>query len=242
MEIYWFKTNDCLLNDLESQLHLLNDDEKEKYDSYLLKSKKTEYLIGRVIIKTVIGRILGCLPEEVVIKKGDYGKPYVEGIERHFNLSHTSGMVVCAFSDRPVGLDVEKIASPPYEIMRKVFGQTEIDFVENMPDEKSRREAFYLVWTRKESVLKGLGKGFAIHPGKLVVPTNWREASYGEFRLTSFIFQSDYMISFALKTCRTNVHYVLKDFVMTSGLKSATTFDSLTSGLSKTEERPAWTG
>ena len=42
--------------------------------------------------------------------KTENGKPYIKNYpDYHFNISHSNGAVAIAFSDYPVGVDIEKI-------------------------------------------------------------------------------------------------------------------------------------
>lgn len=52
---------------------------------------------------------LSILKDSIIVKKEYYGKPYIDGYkEWQFNISHTSGMIAIAVSDKPVGIDIEK--------------------------------------------------------------------------------------------------------------------------------------
>ena len=47
---------------------------------------------------------------DIVIKKDMNGAPYIEGIKGvYVSLTHTKGMVACAFADKRVGIDAEPI-------------------------------------------------------------------------------------------------------------------------------------
>lgn len=83
---------------------------------------------------------------------GVHGKPSIKGAP-YFNISHTDGLVMIAFSSSEVGIDVEFIKDRNYELVAKRA------FPEIEP--KSLKD-FYLFWTKKESVIKYLGEsGYA---------------------------------------------------------------------------------
>ncbi|GFN32185.1 4'-phosphopantetheinyl transferase family protein [Paenibacillus xylaniclasticus] len=213
LEIYWVRTDDYKVSDIEPRwLHLLDEEEKGVYASYLVESKKLEFIIGRILIKTVMSTSMGCRPEEIVLKKNAYGKPFVEGAKMNFNVSHTSGIVACAFSKWPIGLDVERMVPPPYMVMDKAFVSDEMDYVDRQPTEQLKREAFYSIWTRKEAILKALGKGFAISPTTVKVPVDGSDNWRGEYQLMSFQFHTEYMLSWALKAASPSSSFRFQEY------------------------------
>lgn len=99
---------------------------------------------------------------EPVIYRNEHGKPYIENSSAHFNISHSNGLVACAISDEPVGVDLERIVPIPYEKMhalaKRYFTPNEYDFFKARGDER----AFYYVWTRKEALSKCRGDALAL--------------------------------------------------------------------------------
>ena len=80
---------------------------------------------------------------------------------RDFSLSHTAGCILCCISSSgSVGADVEKIQSPPLQIMDMVFHPEEIRFIQNASPLQQPRH-FYEIWTKKEAYTKRLGTGLA---------------------------------------------------------------------------------
>ena len=63
-----------------------------------------------VLLRVVFGGLSAVTwrvrPEEVAMRREERGKPYVAGAPE-FNLSHTAGRMIAAFSSEPVGIDVE---------------------------------------------------------------------------------------------------------------------------------------
>lgn len=90
-------------------------------------------------------------------------KPYIEGCEHlSFNLSHSGNMVVAAFAEGEVGVDIEKIKPTDFKIARKYFTTEEYDYLVSFEDEQKRRDEFYRLWTLKESFMKAVGLGFKL--------------------------------------------------------------------------------
>ena len=96
---------------------------------------------------------------EIVILKDDKGKPFIEGREDIFvSLSHSKGAVMCAVSDKEVGVDIELCTKRRKSVESRVFTEREISLLNSAEDED---KAFFTLWTLKESYLKAIGTGFA---------------------------------------------------------------------------------
>lgn len=111
------------------------------------------------------------LTEEMLaeeIQKEQHGKPFLKNHpDIHFNISHCEGLVVCAFSDAPVGVDVERIAEFKDSIVRKVLTKEEQEFLALYKEKEEYNELFFRFWTLKESWLKQDGSGFFRSPQEI---------------------------------------------------------------------------
>ena len=74
----------------------------------------------------------------------------------HFNMSHCKSAVVCALSDRPVGVDVEQIRNYNESLVRYTMNDAEVLQIEQAPHPATE---FIRLWTMKEAVLKLSGEG-----------------------------------------------------------------------------------
>ena len=106
--------------------------------------------------------------------RAEGGKPFFpHAPDLHFSVSHSGGIWACAFGDAPSGLDLQQV-KPIREIgiARRFFHPDEIAYLEEHPD------AFFPLWTAKESYVKLTGRGVAaefphvsvIRGGKFVPP------------------------------------------------------------------------
>ena len=101
-------------------------------------------------------------PTNLIIERGENGKPYFSGGTKiFFNGSHSKDLLSVAMSDKSVGIDVEyvrNISDTGYKIMKKCFHPEEIKYI-HKKENKSFDEAFFTIWTRKEAILKRNGTG-----------------------------------------------------------------------------------
>ena len=142
---------------------------------------------------------------DIEFVSNDFGKPSLrEKFKKiHFNLSHSCGHSVLAFSpNSQIGVDIEKI-DPDFNfrlIARANFSEAENRFIDIKEQEACIR--FYTLWTRKEALLKAVGTGIGENLGIEVFrtinhckPKNhfWDKDYY----LNTFKFQDNYMITTA---------------------------------------------
>ena len=88
---------------------------------------------------------------------GPHGKPALRDYPHiHFNMSHCREAVVCAISDKPVGIDVESVGRYKESVARYTMNQQEMQQIQQAerPD-----VMFTRLWTMKEAVLKLSGEG-----------------------------------------------------------------------------------
>ena len=122
------------------------------------------------------------------------GKPFVEG-GNHFNISHSGDYVVLAEADSPVGVDVERVADIGIDddLRNAALTEKEKSWV------KDSLLRFYVVWTRKESLIKCEGRGFTSEPNEIdSLPENDFVLYEGKYyRVDSFMIDG-HVISFAV--------------------------------------------
>jgi 4'-phosphopantetheinyl transferase len=101
-----------------------------------------------------------------------FGKPYLKSHPGfQFNLSHSGNWVVAAISDKPLGIDVEQISvlNDFMDIAKRFYSEKEYAFLIEC-EEKIRLSLFYDIWTKKESLIKAIGKGLSIPLKSFTVP------------------------------------------------------------------------
>ena len=92
-----------------AMLRLLPAGRRERLLRIRQPEKRREPLCAYLLLRLALREACGWrdLPE---IRLTSLGKPWFpEFPEVHFNLSHTGGAVLAALSDRPVGVDIERI-------------------------------------------------------------------------------------------------------------------------------------
>lgn len=123
-------------------------------DKYREMSKAAHSLLRRSVADK-----LSVSDEQIAILKDANGRPYIQGVNDIFvSLSHSKGTVMCAVSDKEIGVDVEMCSKRRKTVESRVFTDRETSLIDKAENED---EAFYTLWTLKESYLKAIGTGFA---------------------------------------------------------------------------------
>lgn len=139
---------------------MLDQKEKEKMEEYYFYEDRMRYVAGKVITKLVLIQYLE--EEEISFLSHKFGKPYYKSIsgkqDIEFNISHSSEMILVAFSrDAKIGVDIQEIidCSEYLEIARSFFEPEEVKNIE----ESNSKELFFQYWSAKEAYLKAIGVG-----------------------------------------------------------------------------------
>lgn len=93
------------------------------------------------------------------MKKGEHGKPYIEG-SSCFSISHTGRIWAVLFDECECGLDIQLSRKcDAMAIARRIFADEDVQWLQTLSSqdaEKARKE-FFRLWTRRESLVKALG-------------------------------------------------------------------------------------
>ncbi|TYP72402.1 4'-phosphopantetheinyl transferase family protein [Paenibacillus methanolicus] len=143
----------------------LTEEEMDRYRAYRTDLKRKEFLLGRLLMKSLLGRKYGMSPHDVKLNQTAYGKPAFPG-EWQFNLTHANGVVACALvRHRRVGIDLEYMEASNLNLVGHVCSQEERNYVQ--ANAGSELHAFYEIWTKKEALIKAAGTGFAMDPKEI---------------------------------------------------------------------------
>ena len=124
-----------------------------------------EHTIGRRLLIRGLKDLHGIsLPDgerDSILQTDKNGKPFLPGRpDICFNISHCSGLAVCAFDSLPVGVDAELPGYFADILINRALSETEKGFLQQtgvtLP---LRQEWFYRLWTLKEAYVKKSGQG-----------------------------------------------------------------------------------
>lgn len=164
----WRARCDEGLHALQHYQELLSADERQRAGRFAIEGARRDFIVSRGMLRELLAAYLNVQPTDIVLRNGIHGKPHItmddsESMIR-FNVSHSKGFVVFAFSLRAeVGVDVEQIRKefPDREIAERFFSEEEVAALGKLPPERSSG-AFFTCWTRKEAYVKARGGGLQI--------------------------------------------------------------------------------
>lgn len=131
-------------------LETIPNEKKEKINRISFLKSKHESLLSWFLFSVGIKKLMP--DEEYEIAFAHDGKPFVKDKNLYFNISHSHGLCMCAFSKDNVGIDCEKIHFVSEKVKNKVLSEKERPLI-------SSDEDFIRLWTVKESFLKHSGEG-----------------------------------------------------------------------------------
>jgi len=164
----WRAHLDCGPDLLSRLSQTLGADETARASRFAFARDRDHFVAGRGILRALLGSYLDQHPAEVAIAYEPEKKPVLSaGLEKsalRFNLSHSHGLAVYAFScERELGVDVEAIRAEVAgeDIAERHFAPQELAELRGLPSEL-RDQGFFLCWTRKEAYVKARGAGLGI--------------------------------------------------------------------------------
>lgn len=137
MEIYYLKKDEFLKSINREELEKFSDGRK-----YLSEEKYLEHLCGLYLIKYVAKYYYDVKNPEIEYQNG---KPFFKSREICFSISHSNNIVLVAFNNRNIGVDVEYMRPRDYQKIMKRY---------DCMDENITKEGFYRFWTLHEAEIK----------------------------------------------------------------------------------------
>ena len=130
-----------------------------RVERYKKPKDKIRCLYAELLLRQAL-RQQGFNPDDIEFEYGSSGKPTLKnspGVE--FNLSHSGDWIVCAISEKPVGIDVEHIKVRDFALLaRHCLTKAEQAELAGLSPE-AQQDYFFKRWTIKESYVKKLGTG-----------------------------------------------------------------------------------
>lgn len=154
--------------DYVTALNALDPQKRARVEKIRQRKAKMRTVFADDLVRTLLSEALGCEKSKVSFAYGEFGKPLLKDGSYYFNISHCEDIVVAAVSDRPIGIDVERIREISPFIAKKyfspneqiyLFGHTPRDFDYERVLSPEARMRFFELWTAKEAYLKCRGTG-----------------------------------------------------------------------------------
>jgi len=173
---------DDFRDQVESLAGLLVPDEVRRASRYAFDKDHHAFVIGRSLVRTLLGSYLSLPPQDVPIAFNGYGKPLLDTGKQsgtpHFNVSHSADRVLVAFcTSNEIGVDIEHIrpVKNMAELAQRFFSNREASQVMQSSDQEIA-STFFTVWTQKEAYIKARGRGLSLPLDEFDVPLEASDA------------------------------------------------------------------
>lgn len=181
----WKASLDSNKSKLNSVPACLSIDELQRASRFYFKRDRRQFIVRRGILKQIIAEYVDIDPKNLLFGYNPSGKPFLLNDSPphnlRFNMSHSKNMALYAISfGKEVGIDIEYMQKDIefQQIIDRFFSQSEREYLQKINID-SRKEEFFKIWTRKEAILKALGKGLSFPLQMVNVP----------YKRSNFIFR-----------------------------------------------------
>lgn len=128
---------------------------QERCRRYRRQTDQKRCILADALAREALCRGTALPPENVTFGKEPGGKPYATGLDKHFSLSHSGSLVLCAVADFPVGADIQRARPVPESLTHRL---------ERAGYRGSSEEDFFAWWVRQEAAGKLEGTGLSLRP------------------------------------------------------------------------------
>jgi 4'-phosphopantetheinyl transferase len=161
----WCAWLDQAIANVEWLAQTLSTDERMRAERFRFEQDRQRFIIGRGLLRTVLGYYLGVEPGQLHFCYGRYGKPALAEMfgtsALRFSLAHAHGLALYTVSrERELGVDLEHFrrVAETEQIVDRYFSEREKAVFRGLAADK-KQEAFFTYWTCKEAYLKASGEG-----------------------------------------------------------------------------------
>jgi 4'-phosphopantetheinyl transferase len=163
----WAGPLDVPDSDLAAFKNALSLRDLDRAGRFHFERDRNRFIVAHGWLRQLLSSYLSVPPEELEFKYGAKGKPalsdFGDGAGLEFNMTHAEGLsLIAVCQGAPVGIDLERIRplTDAEDLVERFFSKHEIAAFKDLPDDQ-KAEAFFNLWTRKESWLKSTGEGIA---------------------------------------------------------------------------------
>lgn len=158
------------------KFEFLNADERARAERFHFPMHSRRFIAARSDLRQILSLYLNIKPKDIVFEYTQHKKPYLHLPDHsriQFNVSHSEDIAIYAVTlDHDIGIDIEKIkTSYDPKVANRYFSQRENEALTHLTPEE-RIVGFYRVWSRKEALVKAVGKGLSIPLSSFSVSVN----------------------------------------------------------------------
>ncbi|MEW6074542.1 MAG: 4'-phosphopantetheinyl transferase superfamily protein [Planctomycetota bacterium] len=147
--------------------------EARRAESFRFPADRRRFVARAAFRRAILARLLGLDPALLRFVRGPHDKPELDPAQArglHFSTSGSGNEFLLAVARREVGVDLQERRPLPDldRVAERILHPAERAPFSALPPAE-RLAAFYLLWCRKEAILKARGEGFSRPPATLLV-------------------------------------------------------------------------
>ena len=163
----WYRLTDGIdSSELAAAHGQLSAREQERCNRFRQSHDRRDYAVAHALLRSALSHYVDAPPESWTFSVGDCGKPDLSRDSRcnvTFNLSHTRGLVACAFGlALPIGIDAVR-TDPGFDcaaVASRYLASEELAHLHALPIE-DQSDRFMELWALKEAYAKATGRGLS---------------------------------------------------------------------------------
>ena len=153
MKIYSCKISDFSEEEFSKHFYAMNAERKESTLRLKNVKKQKARIAADYLCRLALSEFCKISKEQIGFALTANGKPYAVNCKAKFNISHSGDYVVCAVSDKEIGIDIEKIRPISPKAADRFACPNELDYI------SSNESGLFEIWTLKEAYFKCIGTG-----------------------------------------------------------------------------------
>lgn len=153
MKIYSCNISDISEAEFRECFAAMSIERKESVLRLQNEQKQKAKIAADYLCRLAISEFCGIEKEQIEFALTERGKPVAVNCNINFNVSHSGDFVVCAVSEKEIGIDIEKIRPINPKTAERFACPDELDYI------KSEENGFFKIWTLKEAYFKCIGTG-----------------------------------------------------------------------------------
>lgn len=183
---------------------------KKKNMKYIRWQDRHAHLYGVLLLLEAIK--LYNLDTKIIenLTYNNYGKPFIND-QIDFNISHSGEYVLCAVSEGVhLGIDIEKMKSIDLKCFASIMTKEQLNEILKSPNPNN---AFYRLWTIKESIIKAEGRGMSIPMETIKLNNNSMTCEFERniWFIKELSIDNNYAVSLAVNNDDYEVEFISKN-------------------------------
>jgi len=169
--------------DFDDAQRLISQDERAEAQRFVNDDDRLRFVLGRAALRCLLSRATATKTAHLAFERNEFGKLSVPG-SLHFNIAHSGDLIVIGLhKSSEIGVDVEALGrlADWRDLADHYLTEAERALIADAPNE-ARAAAFLRAWTRKEAVVKAVGRGLSVPLASFaVLPSDrmWHVAATG---------------------------------------------------------------